>query len=95
MHLAAATLGLSSCWVSAASAAEPQKKIKNILGIPEALRIYDMMAVGYGTHAPIPKVIRKKEHVIHYDYCGIEDFRTDEEVVAEAEETKAWCIAAH
>ena len=95
MHLAAATLGLSACWVSAASATKPQQKIKDILGIPEALRIYDMMVVGYGTHAPIPKVIRKKEDVIHYDYCGIEDFRTDEEVITEAKETKAWCIDAH
>jgi nitroreductase len=95
MHLAAATLVLSSCWVSAAAETVPQQAIKNILGIPEALRIYDMMAVGYGTHEPIPKILRKKEAITHYDYCGPEDFRTDEEVIAEAGETKAWCISAH
>jgi hypothetical protein len=33
--------------------------------------------------------------MIHYNSCGAEDFRTDEEVVAYARKTKAWCLAAH
>lgn len=95
MHLAATALGLASCWVTAASRPEPQRKIKELLGIPEVLKIYDMMAVGYGAHPPIPKVLRNWEDVVHYDDCGEKDFRTDEEVVADAQETKAWCISAH
>jgi len=92
MHLAATTLGLASAWVSAASA-EPQKKIKEILGIPEPLRIYDMMAVGYGSRSPIPKVIRNKSDIVHYDDAG--HYRTDAQVIADAEKTKAWCFSAH
>jgi len=93
MHLAAAALGLASCWVSAASRPEPQRKIKELLGIPEVLRFYDMMAVGYGAQLPIPKILRKWEDIVHYDACGEKDFRTDEEVAADAQETKAWCIS--
>jgi hypothetical protein len=33
--------------------------------------------------------------MIHYNACGKEDFRTDEEVVVCAKKTKAWCLAAH
>jgi len=93
MHLAATTLGLASAWVSAAANLEPQKKIKEILRIPESLKIYDMMAVGYGSRSPIPKVIRNKEDVIHRDDTG--QYRTDAQVIADAENTKAWCIKAH
>lgn len=92
MHLAATTLGLASAWVSAASE-KPQKKIKEILGIPEPLRIYDMMAVGYGSRSPVPKVIRNKEDIVHYDDAG--HYRTDAQVIADAEKTKAWCFSAH
>jgi nitroreductase len=93
LHLAATALGLASAWVSAASSAEPQRKIKEILGIPEVLRIYDMMAVGYGSRSPIPKVIRNKEDIVHYDDTG--HYRTDAQVIADAEKTRAWCISAH
>jgi nitroreductase len=93
MHLAATTLGLASAWVSAASSADSQRKIKELLRIPEQLRIYDMMAVGYGSHSPIPKTIRNKEDIVHYDDSG--HYRTDAQVKADAEKTRAWCISAH
>jgi nitroreductase len=93
MHLAATTLGLASAWVTSTSAAGPQEKIKKLLGIPEALRIYDMMVVGYGNRAPIPKVLRNREDVIHYDDDG--HYRTDDQVIADAEKTRAWRISGH
>jgi len=95
MHLAAAALGLASQWISSARFSEPQRAIKNLLGIPEALSIYDMMALGYGAYKPVNKLVRAREDVVHYDDCGIGDFRTDEEALAFAKKTKAWTIAAH
>jgi len=95
MHLAAASLGLASQWISSAKHPELQRSIKDLLGIPEALSIYDMMALGYGAYKPVNKLMRAKEDVIHYDDCGIGDFRTDEEALAFAKKTKAWTIAAH
>ena len=95
MHLAAASLGLASQWYSAAGGPDSEREIKKILGVPEPLKIYDMMALGYASRPPIPKEVRPLENMIHYDDCGLQDFRTDGEVVAYAEKTHAWCLSAH
>jgi 5,6-dimethylbenzimidazole synthase len=95
MHLAAAALGLASQWYTAASRQEAERAIKEIIGIPEALTIYDMMVVGYAANPPGPKIVRDIEEIVHYDNCGEQDFRTDEEVADYAGKTKAWCISQH
>jgi nitroreductase len=94
LNLAVSTLGLASCWVTASSFPEAQFKIKELLHIPETLTIYDMLAVGYGENPSVAKtVIRTTEELIHWDDSG--QFRTDEEVQAYVEQTRAWCISAH
>jgi nitroreductase len=95
MQLAATALGLASQWYSAASGQQAQTAIKALIGIPEGLRVFDMMVLGYAAEEPMPKDVRGLGDMIHYDACGAEDFRTDEEVIAYAKETKAWCLAAH
>jgi nitroreductase len=95
MHLAAAALGLASQWYTSTARPEAERAIKDIIGIPEALKIYDMMVVGYAANPPVPKVVRDLDDMVHYDDCGAQDFRTDEEVVAGARKTKDWCLAAH
>ena len=95
MHLAAASLGLASQWYSAAGGPDSEREIKKILGVPDPLKIYDMMAVGYAAKPPIHKEVRNLEEIIHYDDCGLEDFRTDREVADFAEKTHAWCLSAH
>jgi 5,6-dimethylbenzimidazole synthase len=95
MHLAAASLGLASQWYTATSRPEAGKAIREIIGIPEDLTIYDMMVLGYEAAPPGPKIIRDTDEMIHYDNCGVKDFRTDEEVEAYAQKTKAWCLSEH
>jgi nitroreductase len=95
MHLAAAALGLASQWYSRTGGPDCEREIKKILGVPEPLKIYDMMVLGYADGPPVPKEVRSLEEMIHYDDCGVEDFRTDEEVTAQAEKTHAWCLSAH
>jgi nitroreductase len=95
VHLAAAALGLASQWYTATARPEAERAIKNIIGIPEALKIYDMMVVGYAANPPIPKVVRDIEDMVHYDDCGEQDFRTDKEVAAYTQKTKDWCLTAH
>jgi nitroreductase len=95
MHLAAAALGLASQWYSSAASPKTARMIKEIIGIPEGLRIYDMMCVGYAAHPPVPKMVRELDDMVHYDDCGVSDFRTEEAVVAYAEKTRAWCLSAH
>jgi nitroreductase len=95
MHLAAAALGLASQWYTATSRPEAAQAIRNIVGIPESLKIYDMMVLGYPAGPVTPKIIRELEEMVHYDDCGAGDFRSDDEVAAYAEKTKAWCLAEH
>jgi 5,6-dimethylbenzimidazole synthase len=95
LHLAAAALGLASQWYTAASRPEAERAIKEIIGIPEALTIYDMMVVGYAASPPGPKIVRDIDEMVHYDNCGEQDFRSDEEVADYARKTKAWCISQH
>ncbi|MFC1928706.1 nitroreductase family protein [Chloroflexota bacterium] len=95
MHLAAAALGLASQWYTATSRPEAERALKDIIGIPEALTIYDMMVVGYEANPPNPKIVRDVDEIVHYNNCGMQDFRTDEEVTAYAQKTKAWCMSEH
>jgi nitroreductase len=95
MHLAAAALGLASRWYSSASHPKTESRIKEIIGIPEGLKIYDMMCVGFPARPAIPKIVRELEGMVHYDDCGVQDFRTDEEVAAYAARTREWCLSAH
>ena len=95
MHLAATALGLASQWYTATSSKEAETAIRKIIGIPESLTIYDMMVVGYGDTPPIEKIVRDLSELVHYDNCGVDDFRTEEEVKAYAQITKAWCLSGH
>jgi 5,6-dimethylbenzimidazole synthase len=95
MHLAATAMGLASQWYSATSRPEAERVIKEIIGIPEALTIYDMMVIGYESNPPDLKIVRDTDEIVHYDNCGVHDFRTDEEVISYAQKTKTWCISQH
>jgi nitroreductase len=95
MHLAAASLGLASQWYSAAGSPKTEPVIRDIIGMPDALKIYDLMVLGYPAAPPVPKEVRKVDQMLHYDDCGADDFRTDAQVQAEAAKTKAWCLSAH
>jgi nitroreductase len=47
MSLAATTLGLANEWVSAVAIPYAHCLLKELLGIPKDLEVYDMMALGY------------------------------------------------
>ena len=81
LHLAAASLGLGSQWVSSVSTPYAQCMISNLLGIPEGFEIYDMMALGYPAVPPAPRFIRDSKEITHYDKGG-NTLRTDDQVRA-------------
>jgi nitroreductase len=95
MHLAAASLGLASQWYSAAARGEAEAGIREIIGFPADLTIYDMMVLGYPAAPPGPKTLRPLEEMVHYNACGPASFRSDAEVAACADETHAWCLGEH
>jgi nitroreductase len=95
MHLAATALGLSSQWYSAAGSPATEKKIRSFIGIPEELKIYDLMVLDYPAVPPVPKEVRDIKSILHWNAYETDDFRSDEQVIKEAEATKAWCLSAH
>jgi len=80
MHLVATTLGLGTQWVTAMSCPFEQSLMKELVGIPRELEIYDMIAVGYPASEPKPRLVRAKEEMVHYDYYDRTKFRTDEQI---------------
>ena len=94
LHMAAGTLGLASQWVSAVQTPYAQCLIKDLLGIGKELQIYDMLAVGFPKVKTRAKLLRDKNGMVHYDYCGPEEFRTDEEVKDFIRKSRTWTIAS-
>jgi nitroreductase len=95
MHMAAGILGLASQWVSSITTPYIQCMTKNLLGIRKELEIYDMLAVGYPAVRARPKLMRDKKDLVHFDYCGHDAFRTDEEVRDYIRRSRAWTMASH
>lgn len=89
LHLAATSLGLASQWVSTVSHPQVASQIKQLLGIPQFMEIYDLMALGYAAAEPRNKPMRGMKEIVHYDDCGENDFRSDEAVKAFFEERKS------
>jgi nitroreductase len=96
MALAAETLGLASEWVSSVATAYPHCMVKDLLGIPPELEIYDMMALGYPAYKLTSrKLLRDKAKMVHYDNCESDDFRTDAEVDDFIKKARVWTTANH
>lgn len=93
MHMAAAALGLGSQWLSHTGTPFAQCLIKDLLGIPRELVLYDMLVVGYPAVEPTPRFMRAKEELVHYDYYDKAKSRTDEEVKGFLKRTKTWISA--
>lgn len=95
MHMAASTLGLASQWISGIASPHVHCLTKGLLGIPKELEIVEMMALGYPAVRARPKLLRERAEIVHYDYCGPEAFRSDEEVRDWVRRARAWTMASH
>ena len=95
MHLAATTLGIGTQWVSITHSGYVQSMIKQLIGIPSELEIFDMIALGFPEMEPRPKLMRHREEIIHYDDCGPDDFRTAEDTKEFVKRARNWNIGSH
>ena len=77
IHLAAAALGLASQYVSDANSPYMETMLKAMLGIPEPLRIYHLVPVGYGKAQVSAPPRREPEEMIHYEEYDMKKFRDD------------------
>ncbi len=64
--LEAASLGLGTCWIGLFK----EKRIKEILRIPERLKVVALIAVGYPAEEPTPPPRLKLEEVLHWESYG-------------------------
>jgi nitroreductase len=95
MHLAATTLGLASQWVSLVASPRNHCLLRNLLHIPNEMEIYDVIALGYPAYKSRSELMRPLDKMVHRDYFGEEDFRTDEEVRNFLKKARAWVFATH
>lgn len=75
IHLAAASLGLASEWVSI----HVQEPFKRILGVPDLLTFYLIIPIGYPAVGPRPGVRRPLEEIVHRDRYDMSKYLSNEE----------------
>lgn len=65
MTLAAVELGLGTCWIGHFD----ERKVKELLGIPEKIRVVELMPLGYPTNpSPIEKKRLSIKKIVKYEH---------------------------
>jgi nitroreductase len=79
IHLAATSLGLASQYVSDASSPYMETMLKVLLGVPEPLRVYHLIPLGYASK-PIPARPRREvAEMTHHERYDMQKYRDDKE----------------
>lgn len=79
MHLAAASLGLGSAWVSVTRPHE--YLIKPILDVPPVLDIHCLMAIGYPAYQTPPGYRRSVDEIVHYEHYDRAKYRSAQDIL--------------
>ena len=77
MHLAAASLGLGTQWVTI----HIQEPFKRVLGIPDLAMLYLIIPVGYPAVEPMVGVRRELDDLLHYDRYDMSKYMSNEEII--------------
>jgi 5,6-dimethylbenzimidazole synthase len=80
IHLAATALGLASQYVSDANSPYMETMLKVLLKIPEPLRIYHLVPIGYAKSQVAAPPRRELREMLHRESYDTEKFRSDEEM---------------
>jgi 5,6-dimethylbenzimidazole synthase len=78
IHLAAVAMGLASQYVSDANSPYMETMLKVLLGIPEPLRIYHLVPIGYAKGPVAAPPRRKLDEILHYEKYDRAKFRDDD-----------------
>jgi len=76
---AAAALGLGAEWVSTESSWE--RKVKEILKVPDTLTIHELVPIGYRASPPATPYRRELKEIVHYEEYDQSRIRTDEDIL--------------
>lgn len=66
MNLRATELGLGCCWIGHFEEGE----VKEILKIPDTVRVVQLLTLGYFEENPPPKSRKRPDEIVSYDYWG-------------------------
>jgi 5,6-dimethylbenzimidazole synthase len=80
IQLAAASLGLGSQYVSDASSPYMATMLKAYLGIPDYLKVYELIPIGYPAKPVSVPPRRSLAEIVHYERYDMAKARTDEDV---------------
>jgi len=80
IHLAATSLGLGSQYVSDASSPYMATMLKVLLGVPEPLKIYHLIPIGYPAGSVDPRPRRELDEIVHHEKYDRNKFRNDKEM---------------
>jgi nitroreductase len=82
LWLALSSLGLGAQPVSAVKNERPQALIRQLLGLPQFIYVYEMLAVGYSAleEEPPTKLLRHLDEVVHKGAAADGEFLSEEDV---------------
>lgn len=63
LALAATAEGLGTCWIGAFE----QDKVRDVLGVPETVRVVEVMTLGYPADSASPKKRKALDEIVCYD----------------------------
>jgi nitroreductase len=78
IHLAATAVGLASQYVSDANSPYMETMLKVMLAIPEPLRIYHLVPIGYAKSQVAAPPRRELAEIVHFEKYDINKFRDDQ-----------------
>lgn len=81
IHLAATSQGLASQYVSDANSPYMETMLKALLGIPEPLRIYHLVPIGYAKGPVAAPPRRELAEILHYEKYDMAKYRDDSSLV--------------
>ncbi len=79
IHLAAASLGLGTQWVS--TTIHFEEGLKKLLGIPHEYKVPQIVPLGYPDYTPHGVWRRKLSDIVHQEKYDMSRYRTDQQVI--------------
>jgi len=79
-HLAAAALGYAVWWITAIGQEDIQRKVKPLLGVPDALDMIDVMCFGPPLKPSYKRWKKRLDQILSWERFDPADFMTDAEI---------------
>lgn len=88
MHLAAAALGYAVWWITAIGQENMQKRVRPLLGIPDALAIIDVMCFGPPLKPSYKRWKKELGEIAHWERFDPAQYKSDAEIETWIRETR-------